>query len=81
MPISTFTAFVLQAFLPFEIGFFVKAGAQLEHHRHVLAVAYGIYEGVDDLAIGGEAIAGDLDGGDVGSIAASRSISITGLNE
>ena len=38
-----------QLFFPAHIGFFVKAGAELQHYRHFLAITYRINEGIDHL--------------------------------
>src|SRR6185312_2262071 len=59
-------AFILQPFLPFQVGFLVETGAELEHHRHVFAVSDGVDQRIDDLAVGRQPVAGDLDGGDIG---------------
>src|SRR6185312_16248244 len=50
----------------FQVGFLVETGAELEHHRHVFAVSDGVDQRIDDLAVGRQPVAGDLDGGDIG---------------
>ena len=52
---------LLQAAGQLQVGLFVKACAQLDHHGHFLAITGGIDQRVDDLGVGAGAVQGLLD--------------------
>ena len=57
-----------QTLRPVDVVLLVKAGAQLDEYQHFLAVFRREAEGVDQFGFLGQAVDGDLDGGDAGIV-------------